>query len=177
MKKFAKQNKVMFLCDYQAPYGGNFIPSLLTLDAELHKMGIQTVYVFPEMSVQRNWYNELQKLGKTLEVYSKCDGKVRLVERISKIIDKYNITILHSHFVSLSIVAALSLLKPQVKIFEHIHSDFSAGTMTWKLSMYQWIYYRIFANRIRFISVSKALADYNPDKIVYIPNALSTERM
>ena len=169
--------KVMFLCDYQAPYGGNFIPSLMALDIALEQRSVQTVYAFPKQAGQRQWFRELEKRGKTLEVFTKEQSKVGLIKSIQKLIDKHDITVLYTHFISMPTVTALSFLRPRITTVAHIHSDFSAGRTTWKLKAYRCLFYRILAKNIHFISVSEAFEEYNPKRIKWIPNALAVERI
>ena len=57
---------ILFLCDYQAPYGGNFIACMLELDASLKEHGVQTFYVFPKGARDRFWMKNMQEMRMTL---------------------------------------------------------------------------------------------------------------
>lgn len=172
-----RTEKVMFLCDYQAPYGGNFVPSLMALEGALAKRNVQVVYVFPEPARQRYWFQQLEKSGKTMEVFQKEQNKSGLIKDIRKLTSQYGITVLHTHFMSMSIVAALSFRCPKIKVIEHIHSDFSAGRQNWKLKLQRRLFYQMLARNVEFISVSKAFEKYNPKKITWVPNGLAVERI
>ena len=66
---------ILQVCAYAAPYPGNFIKSLLSLDEELRKNGHNTFYAFPEKSQSFEWCKELQR--KT-EVYFLPLAKARI---------------------------------------------------------------------------------------------------
>lgn len=169
--------KVMFLCDYQAPYGGNFVPSLLALDKALEEHNIESVYVFPEEANKRSWFEILVNKGKKLECFSKKVSKIGMIYKIQELITKHGITILHTHFFSMSIIIALSFINPHLKIVTHLHSDFSAGKMTWKIRVFRFVFYQFLAKRVCLLSVSSELKRYNEKKIIYVPNGLATERI
>ena len=168
---------LMFLCDYQAPYGGNFIPSLMALEAALEGYGVCIVYVFPEEAKKRDWYTYLEKMGRTVTTFSKNRSKWKLLRDIQRLLHNYHISILHSHFFSIPIIEAVSFRNPAIKVVAHIHSDFSAGKRSLKLAIRQFCTYRLFSGKVHFLSVSQEFTVQNQKKIEWIPNALATERI
>lgn len=52
--------KILHICAYAAPYGGNFLKSLLFLDKEVQKKGYETVFCFPEKNKDLDWCKQLE---------------------------------------------------------------------------------------------------------------------
>jgi len=172
----ASNKTVMLLSKYQSVYGGNFIASLMFLEETLLSRKYHVVYVFPEGAQKRDWFKQLQLMGKTVETVSFKNGKKELVRTLGKLVDLYNVGIVHTHFTSVTMAARLSLRRPNVKIFAHIHSDFSAGKETYKTRITNCLMYRFLSAKVRFISVSEAFVPINPKKITWLPNGLAPRR-
>lgn len=46
--------KVIFICNYAANYGGNFLASLAKLSQNLSIDGIQSIYLFPKIASNKS---------------------------------------------------------------------------------------------------------------------------
>ena len=47
--------KVIFICNYAANYGGNFLASLNVLSKELKKRKVKVEYIFPISAKKKKW--------------------------------------------------------------------------------------------------------------------------
>lgn len=171
------KRSVMLLCDYRAPYKGNFVSSLLNLEKRLVEKDIDVVFVFATGAEKNNWFWELRNSGKTLEIIDFRKKKYQLLKDMQRLISKYEICILHSHFVSILVMEAFAALVPDVKVLIHVHSDFTGGKYNWKNKLRDFLTYRVFAQNVRILSVSIDAAKKNPKRVKYIPNALADERI
>ena len=168
---------IMFLCSYQAPYGGNFVPSLMALEDALVLHNYNVVYVFPNEAKKRYWFQQLKVLGKKIETINFSDSKLRVLKTLCMLEQKYQTAIVHSHFVSPLVMEIFALVNPRTKVFLHVHSDFSAGKTNLKHRFRQACIYKAFAQRVRFLSVSPAFVKANPGKVMWVPNALAKNRI
>lgn len=57
---YLKYNKVFFICDYCADYGGNFLASFNYLANRLLSRGVRVYFVFPKEAQGKNW-NKFKK--------------------------------------------------------------------------------------------------------------------
>ena len=174
-----KENKpvVLFLCKYQSVYGGNFIPSLIAIEEALNGKGIQCVYAFPPEAEIRDWFKQLEQTGKKVLTFDFNNSRLQQVKNLSALIKQYDINIIHLHFTQIVPFEIFAFLHKDIKVFIHLHSDFSLGKQSFKTKIKNWFIYKFLSGRVHFISVSKAFVNYNPVKITWIPNALAVKRM
>lgn len=103
-----------------SPYRGNFICSLDALRAKLEGEGKTVVYLFPLRTAKRDWAQDLKR---SMPVYFMSGNIFKDILLVRKIIKKYNIKIIHSHFFGskqLIVCNAASLFRG-VKHTVHIH--------------------------------------------------------
>lgn len=168
--------KVLFLCAYKSLYGGNFVPSLMALESGL-KGKMECVYAFPMDAKDRAWIKYLQDAGKKIIFFDFDVGRIEFISQLNQVVKDNNITHVHSHFAPILKVELYSLIHKKVKVFIHIHSDFSAGNSSLKLRAKLSLMYKIFSVKVKFFSVSKAFVAYNPKRISWVPNALANQRI
>lgn len=171
--------KIMFLCGYQSLYSGNFIASLMELENELNRQGSNCIYVFPKDAANRPWYKELGNRGKILMTIDFTKSKLEMAKRVASIVKEYDVDILHTHLCDVIAIELFSLLykNKRVNVVIHIHSDFSCGKESIKIIVKDFIKYRLLACKCKFISVSSYIVRKNKKKIVFVPNALATNRL
>lgn len=175
--------KILQICAYAAPYGGNFIKSLIALSCEAAKENIQTIYCFPELSKELEWCKILSKSYKVYYVplaHARVHPKTYLIlKRIFR--ENPDIVYAHSHFELYD--TPLALVAPKrVKIFWHLHD--AMGTYLHGIHKYIWkIHYSWFSKRAILLSVSKkhmkvvSNLGFNAKNAYYEPNAIDTERI
>lgn len=124
MKKIYKMN-VLQIADYNAPYRGNFIASLESLHYKLKQNGCIMVYLFPEKTRKQIWIQEL--LNENYNVYFYTDNIIKNYFLLKKIINKYNINILHVHFRNMKIALPVTLAHLTSKntfYLTHMHGQY-----------------------------------------------------
>ena len=168
--------RILFLCYYQSPYGGNFVPSLMALERRLICFGAKCIYLFPEKAEERYWFKRLNQDSDVLTMDFSL-GKFSFIQTLDRIIKEKNIDVVYSHFGKLTETEVVCWLNSKVYGVGHIHSDFSMGHISIKDRIKNYIIYKLLANKMSFISVSPAFVAYNPKKIKYTANALATERI
>ena len=171
---------VVFLCDYQAPYGGNFIASLRALEQALSARGVPAVYLLPKGAGARTWCGALADTGSTVEFFDDRQGAPAQAGQIRAVCKKHGAGILHVHFGKYAASAAAALLLPGLRLVWHYHSDFSAGKKPSPLRrVKRWAlgaFCRVFAKRVRRVAVSPHIAAGLPGSTVIL-NALAPDRL
>lgn len=174
----AKQN-ILFLCDYQAPYGGNFLASMVKLDAALKARGAGTLYVFPAGAAKRPWYEPWTAGGRETRLLP--EGSLAAQARfLTELVDACAVTVLHVHFGYFPLAELTALRRRRLRLVLHYHSDFSAGRKptlgdALRHGVRSAVEGCIGKKRITKITVSEASARTTAD-CLSIPNALVTER-
>lgn len=165
------EQRVMFICDYAAPYGGNFIASLLELDKKLNSKGYECIYIFTARNGKRAWIDRLISMGKLVKL---CDlDSIFEYFKICDLTKKYNVKIIHLHFAKISLAMFLRCFSPVQKVVWHVHSDFSLGLN--KKSIKSWIRYSICGKFVKIVSVSPKLSN-EMKNVMYLPNGIVINR-
>ena len=172
-----KGKKLLFICEYKSLYGGNFIPSLIALEEELSKYGISCVYAFPKEAERREWVLFLKSEGKSITFFDFKLSAVNFISELEKLVKEKQISYVYSHFAPIVKIELFAKKHIEIKVFIHIHSDFSAGKSSFKNNIKTFLMYKLFASEVVFFSVSKAFVYYNPKKINYVPNGIATKRI
>lgn len=172
-----KGKKLLFICEYKSLYGGNFIPSLMALEKQMSTYGISCVYAFPKEAEQREWISFLKSEGKDIIFFDFKLPASSFISELSKLVKENQIRYVYSHFVSILKIELFAIEHREIKVFIHIHSDFSAGKMSFKNKIKNFLMYKVFAREVVFFSVSNAFVYYNPKKISYVPNGIATNRI
>ncbi|MEG1524191.1 MAG: glycosyltransferase family 4 protein [Clostridia bacterium] len=171
---------LLFLCDYQAPYGGNFIASLTRLHAALTQRGVPARYLFPLDAESRSWCKQMRTIGMQTLFFDKGAPLYKQNQLLCSILHSYHITILHVHFGCFPLAELAALRMPHLRLILHFHSDFSAGKPPTFQKRFRDVVYRIperfiGKHRIQKITVSETSAITTPD-CIGIHNALVAER-
>lgn len=174
------KDSVMFLCDgFRAPYGGNFIPSLLCLENKLSQK-YRCIYVFQKGVEKKPWAQELISGGHTVETLDFDTSIFNRLSGVLKLIAKYNVLILHAHFGDKVLPSIIGWTKRNVKVIIHHHSDWSFGDRkTLSLAALSAdlknCAYKILSRKTVRLAVSEKIAEEK--NAIYIPNGLATERI
>lgn len=172
-----KREKVAFLCDYKSYYGGNFIPSLLALEDGLKQRKKECVYIFPEDAKERYWIQYLKQTGRTVIFFKSNLSRKKFLQQLDFIVRENNVEILHVHFGNVLNAELYSFINKKVKVYIHLHSDFTAGEKTIREQITNMVIYHLLSKNVQFISVSKSFLKYNNKKTTWIPNGLATNRI
>lgn len=89
-------NKVFFVCNYAAKYGGNFLTSFHFLSNKLANNNIKIYFVFPIEAKKYNWEVDLSHFN---VLYSKFDEK-NIANTINSCLEERDSVIIHLNFVS-----------------------------------------------------------------------------
>ena len=169
---------ILFLCDYQAPYGGNFIASMMQLDQALQARGVATCYLFPGGARERNWTKAMACQGKDCQYFSGDGFGLRLRELL-KVLDTHHATILHVHFGYFALAEAVAILRPRLELILHFHSDFSGGRAPTFVQRCKDALKKLpellIGKRLKKITVSQASARTTKD-CIQLHNALCEQR-
>lgn len=165
---------VLILCNYRAPFGGNFIGSLHDLAKKFRLNGTgKIVFVFPE---ERLWISLLHRHG--CRTYFVDPDANNAIETIKNIVKEESIDLIHIHFgfMQRKIVDTFGN-SSNVRILIHDHMDYVADDVMIKTlarQMASSLYYRM--KNVSVISVmAKKSRGYFllGNRNYYIPNGLS----
>lgn len=117
-----KNNRLLFVAQYAAPYEGNFIASLKALEVILYKeYGCEVAYVFPKLASSQAWMNEFRLKHRTFFIHD--DVRYTRTE-LEKIRDEYVPTLVHTHFDGYDMIVN-KVFKQDVKLVWHMHNSLS----------------------------------------------------
>lgn len=165
--------RINFICNYASMYAGNFIPSILNLCEKLSFESI--VFSFPIEAEDRNWIKYIKSKGYTVFFY-----RNKFFKKDIRAINKNNgIDVVYTHFISGLKIKMVAPFNHHIKLFIHIHSDFSGNN---KLSIKQRIK-RVIENKLIrrdatyiFVSESLYFKDKSKNKF-FVRNALCLDRI
>lgn len=169
---------ILFLCDYQAPYGGNFIASMMRLDEALILRHVPTCYLFPAAARKRDWCMQMEQRGKHVEGLC-ASGLYKQLRQLLSVIDETHATVLHVHFGYFPLAELAAVLRPKLNVILHFHSDFSGGRrpgpMQRFLACCKRLPERIIGRRLKKVTVSEGSLRTTKDCIP-LRNALCETR-
>ena len=118
---------VLQVADYGAPYSGNFIASLRTLEGRLSSAGWRMIYAFSDVAADRMWLTELREAGCTVHMLRRRDSIFRRARAIAAIASSEKASIIHTHFTTFDVAALLAglllrVVGRHVKVVWHVHS-------------------------------------------------------
>ena len=176
---------VLQIMDYAAPYKGNFICSILSLEKQIDQEDGRLIYLFPLKAQILDWVIELQNDERKVyfidnSFFSKTI-KFRNLRCINKIVRKEQVNIIHTHFIAYNFTLFLLRLfiSHRVKIIGHFHNQFNyPNNIFTKI--------KVFLNNLTFdlnIGVGDSVAEkickagINPAKVIYVQNAIDFNRL
>jgi len=170
-------SNIMIIADYQSVYGGNFIASLIALEDSDEYSNDSFIYVFPETAQHRLWIDQMKREGRHIEFAKFKSGNKTLYTELKRFISTLNINILYFHFGHVQVAEKIANKNKNLRVYIHVHSDFSAGKKVLKVQLRNFLLYRMNARNVKFITVSERFVDYNPAKFTFIPNGLAEKRI
>jgi glycosyltransferase involved in cell wall biosynthesis len=176
---------IIHIADYGGPYSGNFISSLLHLQEAVHKqLGLDTAFIFSKVAEGRPWLRLIQDRAIPVLFLDKDMPQLKRFQAITAIAREHDAVLLHSHFTSFDIDAAVAARRLGIKVVWHMHSDL-VGKYTLKQRMKDLIKMRIVSKRWvdYVVPVSDSVAQFAklrgalPQKIMTIYNGIDTTRL
>lgn len=124
----------LFASDFMGVNPGNFIPSLLALDAALCQCSpdgcYRVVYAFPEKCRTFAWCRQMLDEGRTIYFYGSGSSRENL-SFLEDVVHRENVVLIHTHFEALGRAVYLFRLRhPSIPIIWHKHNDFTLGKST-----------------------------------------------
>lgn len=171
--------KVIFICNYAANYGGNFLTSLNKLSKKLEKKNIKVEYVFPLAAKDKKWEINLNDYKVS---YINIDSKKELKKYFkANLIPR---SVVHTHF-----LGSTQLLKikqavgntSDINIIFHEHMDLDPKNSKLKNILYRLCVKYIFKD-IFFVGVSPSVykrlcSIHGENKTYLVENAISFRRL
>lgn len=165
---------------YNAPYGGNFIKSLLRLEEALKNNGIEMIYLLAQDGSDKEWVMDLIRKSKT--VYFLNGQSHRDLILLKDILTRHNIKFIHAHFAGTKHLALLNaakqLFKKDILLIEHLHNHDNPGSLLKQLLK------KSLTNVDLYIGCGEAVADHyksaygiSDEKITYVTNAIDFDRL
>lgn len=171
-------NNVLQFSDYAAPYGGNFMRSLLRLANALKEKEMDTVYLFPYHAMDKDW---IKDLSQTAKVYFYTGNILHDLGLLYKIVREHKISIIHSHYLQSKnhlLLNLLQLLRPSIKKLTHFHTHYSISKSWFKEKCRIWLY-----TSDAYIGCSMSVANsiqragLGMSNVYGIPNAIDFSRL
>lgn len=114
---------VLHVCDYAAPYLGNFLPSQLEVGVAVReRLGLECHFVFPDRARDRPWLAELQSRGFGYTFLDKRENRLRRGWTLRGIARQHNAVLLHSHYFAFDADCVLAAMGGGTKVVWHVRS-------------------------------------------------------
>lgn len=169
---------ILQICDYSAPYKGNFISSLLYLEEKLNRIDKKIIYLFPyrvQFTAAKAWIESLKEEGKEIYIQEKNFYKNFLL--IRRIIKQYNIGIVFKHFIDTKTDIILKSFGGKLKVYRFFHGMPDINLSNKRKKLFKFLYKK---NKLIGVSeaVSKKLKEIYPkEQIITIENAIAFDRL
>lgn len=141
---------MLHICNYAAPYRGNFISSLETL-AESDP---EQVYLFPARAATSGamaWIEQLRASGRA--VYLQRDSVLKNAALLREIFQKHHIKTVFVHFSDGKMDLSLLLARKKQRVIRFFHCIFDVSPKSPKLPLYRFLW-----RKNDFIAVGKTVA-------------------
>lgn len=184
---------IIHIAHYSAPYMGNFIASLVSLEKALHEEQCSMVYIFPDTCKHTNWINHFSSEHRVYFVSSAINiGKFFfnpiLIDQLAKIIKKESPCIIHSHFDGFDIPVVLANKKSmnQARIIWHHHNPRTLVSNPVKRLYQRLCFFRqyvLYGKKVHIITASKSCLDelksyhFDLKRATAIDNGICEERI
>lgn len=138
---------ILIAAEYRAPFGGNFIGSLLDLAAAIKARGDSVVFLFPKRAEgERPWCDWIRKNGYEVLLADLNVPKQEQLLYLKSVLDEKKIDLMHLHFDifgGLIRKHAKDLMPTQILI--HDHMDYSTGRSEMKQKLRLTAYSAVYA--------------------------------
>lgn len=169
-----KIKRTIYICNYAADYGGNFLSSLTKLSEKIRELGGKTVYIFPTNARDKHWEVSL----KECTIFYIDFTFYSMYKFLNKFVK--NDDIIHAHFIenmSLLMAIRLSTNNSHVIIHEHMDLDYVSEQSNLKKKIKNSLFHRF-----NFVGVSSSVTKrlrnlYPKSKVYCIENAVSFSRL
>ncbi len=176
---------ILQIMDYSAVYRGNFIPSIEALETEwLAKNSTNRMaFMFPNTAKECPWMADFMQNRNVY--FTQClTRKIRLdiIKELKSIVNKENIDIIHTHFVSTKYLLPWWILnKKPIRVVFHAHGEFKGFKgHSLVVKCKRWIMNEmcdIILGCSDFVAESIKKHGIIKPQVVAIPNAIQFERM
>lgn len=173
---------VLHLTDYGAPYEGNFVSSLRSLERLLRARGHAMVYAFPRRALESDWARRMRD-ERTNVTFLSHNGFFSYARALRRLLRLHNVDILHAHFIhyreKLAALWACATCGHRVATVCHLHNHLDIPK-SFLRSLPQRFY---IAAIKRFLCCSQSVAErFAADgapagKVIVTENAIAFERL
>lgn len=177
-----KNNKnMLIITDYSAPYEGNFIESIKSLNKEYTKEENELVYLFPERANKIEWVRELINKENFKIYFFKDDTVLDVMKMLRCIIKEHDIKILYTHFCRHKTQLAVKLVrmgKKNIKLVSHFHNHCKVNGNILKRSFMK-LAYTLYEGDLN-IGCSESVCEsmpYKKEKATYVENGICFDRL
>jgi len=175
-------NTVLHLTDYGAPYEGNFVASLRTLERRLNADGMRMLYVFPKRAGDMPWAQNMRREKSNVFLIER-NGFFAYARQIRKLLRENDVAILHAHFIhykeKLAALFAAKTCGHRVDTVLHLHNHLVIPKSPLRALPQR--FYLSFVSR--FVCCSRSVAQrliadgVAPSRVAIAENAIAFERL
>lgn len=174
-----KPRRVIFVSDYAANYGGNFLTSSKYLSQFLKDKGIESTYLFPVQAKEKSWRNDFQEF----KVYYVDFNSAELYQYLNNIVQSNDIVYLNflkrKHL--LQIRRLKKKFKKQIKVIYHERMDLHFNYPKILKPLYNFYFKTLFKD-FQFIANSpnvrkRILEKFGKRKSIVAENGIALSRL
>ncbi len=177
---------ILHAANFAAPYGGNFIASLIALETRCEREGCSLVVAVPSKAADKAWCAQLVAQGHQVRFLPDDGSTLGYATRLAELVLATQADLLHTHFSSYDVAAwgARCLLLPrrrELAVVWHAHSDFpSSATAARRVK--DVLKYRVMGNSVQMVAVSEHVRQrmidcgFDASAVRTIPNGVDIAR-
>lgn len=174
---------IHFVSQYAAPYKGNFIPSLETLEQSLYDYSV--IYIFPRKAENQPWMTEFRQ-NHTVRFTDDNVSSFLTVQQLEGIFTEFPPTLIHTHFdgYDVSVVRAANLFS--CNIVWHMHNWLSFMPNIIKRAYQYWCFFKHYGlsgkKNVYLISVCEEMRKFackfgfSSKRTITVPNGIDISR-
>lgn len=172
---------MLIITDYSAPYEGNFIESIKSLNKKYDELGNKIIYIFPERTKKLKWINKIISENNFKIYFFKDDSITSIIKTLKYTIKENNINIIYTHFCRHKTQLAVKIIRnlnKKIRLISHFHNHCKVNGNFFK-RLFMKFAYKLYEGDLNIgcsESVKKSMP-YKENKTTYVNNGISFSRL
>ena len=176
---------ILHVADYSSAFASAFIASVLRLEGVVRdRLGLRTVLALPEGARAKPWLHPIEEAGVVVRFIEKASSHHSRIRSLSRLGNEWESRILHTHFGTFDVDAAVAAKGLESAAIWHMHSPFTGGA-TLRHDLGERAKFAIAARLLagRIVAVSPSVADSAvsigapASKFVVVLNGIDADRI
>ncbi|MGU8326898.1 glycosyltransferase family 4 protein [Clostridium perfringens] len=175
--------KVVHLSYFKAEYGGNFIKQQIELEKTLRKIGVKSIFLFPEGAKNKNWYKQLINADSEVIFLPEYKSCFLSAWKLYKLLKYENIVCFHSNFGLYDNVSFIISIIMRAQNIIHFRAMNDVSNKNFLIKLRRYVKYKFISRKSYAIAISDAVAKelkndkFNEENIFLIEDGIDFSRL